>query len=122
MKAIKLFIVVLFIGGLTSGTILAQTATFNIKAGNQKFAPGTITVKAGQVVKLKIAGKKDTNADNGITHTWTISELNIDFKIKEGSNSFSFVAPDGEGTYTVLCTNGCGDKCESMTMKLVVKP
>jgi len=122
MKTIIIFIAALFICSLTSGTLIAQTSTFSIKAGNEKFSPGTITVKAGQVVKLKITGKKDTNADNGITHTWTISELNIDFKIKEGSNNFSFVAPDSEGTYTVLCTNGCGDKCESMTMKLVVKP
>jgi len=113
--------VVLFIGILTSGTIIAQTATFNIKTGNQKFTPGTINVKAGQVVKLKITGTKAQNIDNGIVHTWTISELNIDFKIKEGMNNFSFVAPEAEGTYMILCTNGCGDKCESMTMKMVVK-
>ena len=123
MQAPKIFILTLLIGIITSGTILSQSVSFTIKAANEKYSPSTITVNAGQVVKLKINSKMDNNLSSpeGYVHSWTIYDLGIDFKLKPGVQNFSFVAPEQTGTYKIECNVECGDQHEYMTGKLIVK-
>lgn len=83
-----------------------------------------ITVKAGQVVKLKIVGKKGTEmAKDGSVHSFTINALKDqgwDLPVKEGVNEYTVVAPAEPGEYVVECAVKCGNGHEDMKMKLVV--
>jgi len=83
-----------------------------------------ITVKAGQVVKLKIVGKKGTEmAKDGSVHSFTINALKDqgwDLPVKEGVNEYTVVAPTEPGEYVVECAIKCGNGHEDMKMKLVV--
>lgn len=83
-----------------------------------------ITVKAGQVVKLKIVGKKGTEmAKDGSVHSFTINALKDqgwDLPVKEGVNEYTVVAPAEPGEYVVECAIKCGNGHEDMKMKLVV--
>jgi len=83
-----------------------------------------ITVKAGQVVKLKIIGKKGTEwAKDGSVHSFTINTLKDqgwDLPVKEGVNEYTVVAPTELGEYVVECAIKCGNGHEDMKMKLVV--
>jgi heme/copper-type cytochrome/quinol oxidase subunit 2 len=83
-----------------------------------------ITVKAGQVVKLKIVGKKGTEmAKDGSVHSFTINALKDqgwDLPVKEGVNEYTVVAPAEPGEYVIECAVKCGNGHEDMKMKLVV--
>jgi len=83
-----------------------------------------ITVKAGQVVKLKIIGKKGTEwAKDGSVHSFTINALKDqgwDLQVKEGVNEYTVVAPTEPGEYVIECAIKCGNGHEDMKMKLVV--
>lgn len=83
-----------------------------------------ITIKAGQVVKLKIVGKKGTEmAKDGSVHSFTINALKDqgwDLPVKEGVNEYTVVAPAEAGEYVVECAVKCGNGHEDMKMKLVV--
>src|SRR5262245_9927689 len=83
-----------------------------------------ITVKAGQVVKLKIIGKKGPEVGkDGSVHSFTINALKDqgwDLLIKEGVNEYTVVAPAEPGEYVVECAVKCGNGHEDMKMKLVV--
>ena len=83
-----------------------------------------ITVKAGQVVKLKIVGKKGTEmAKDGSVHSFTINALKDqgwDLPVKEGVNEYTVVAPTEPGEYVVECAVKCGNGHDDMKMKLVV--
>src|SRR5215469_12727580 len=72
-----------------------------------------ITVKAGQVVKLRVVGKKGTEAaKDGSVHSLTINSLKDqgwDLPVKEGVNEYTVVAPSTPGEYTIECTVKCGD-------------
>src|SRR5215470_5122343 len=83
-----------------------------------------ITVKAGQVVKLKIIGKKGPEVGkDGSVHSFTINALKDqgwDLLVKEGVNEYTVVAPAEPGEYMVECAVKCGNGHEDMKMKLVV--
>jgi len=83
-----------------------------------------ITVKAGQVLKLKIIGKKGAEmAKDGSVHSFTINALKDqgwDLPVKEGVNEYTVVAPAEPGEYIVECAVKCGNGHEDMKMKLVV--
>ena len=84
-----------------------------------------ITVKAGQVVKLRVTGKKGPEFDkNGNVHSFTINDLKDqgwDVALKEGVNEFTLVAP-AAGEYEIICAIKCGQGHDDMKMKLVVTP
>lgn len=102
--------------------IAAKDATFRV-AGQKK---PVITVKAGQVVKIRVTGEKGKEFDkDGSVHSFTINDLKDqgwDVKVKEGANEFTLVAPSAPGEYEIICAVKCGQGHDDMKMKLVVTP
>ena len=94
------------------------------KVAGQKDA--VITVKPGEVIKLKITSEKGPEyAKDGSVHSFTIRELKDqgwDLNLKEGTQEFTLVAPDKPGEFLVECLVKCGPKHESMHAKLIVRP
>jgi len=85
-----------------------------------------ITVKAGEVVRLRITSRKglDWHKD-GWVHSFTITALKDqgwDLLLKEGVKEFVLVAPPEPGEYVVECTVMCGKGHDDMRMTLVVTP
>jgi len=129
MKSVKVVAVTAAL--LASSLLLAQAPkSYEVLAdGDNVFkVPGqkkpVITVKAGQVVKLKIVGKKGTEmAKDGSVHSFTINALKDqgwDLPVKEGVNEYTVVAPTEPGEYVVECAVKCGNGHDDMKMKLVV--
>ena len=129
MKSVKVVAVTAAL--LASSLLLAQALkSYEVLAdGDNVFkVPGqkkpVITVKAGQVVKLKIVGKKGTEmAKDGSVHSFTINALKDqgwDLPVKEGVNEYTVVAPTEPGEYVVECAVKCGNGHDDMKMKLVV--
>jgi len=86
-----------------------------------------ITLKANEVVHLRITANKSTEWDqkDGTVHTFTINALKDqgwDLRLKEGTQDFTLVAPAEPGSYVVECTVKCGQGHDDMKMRLVVIP
>ena len=85
-----------------------------------------ITVKANEVILLRITSKKGTEWDkNGAVHSFTIKGLKDqgwDLRLKQGTQDFTLVAPGEPGEYVVECTVKCGEGHEDMRMKMIVTP
>ena len=85
-----------------------------------------ITVKAGEVIRLRITAHKGTEWDkDGTIHSFTVTALKDqgwDLRLKEGTQEFTLVAPKEPGEYVVECTVKCGEGHDDMRMKLVVTP
>jgi heme/copper-type cytochrome/quinol oxidase subunit 2 len=83
-----------------------------------------ITVKANEVIRLRITAHKATEWDkDGTVHSFTIKELKDqgwDLRLKEGVQEFTLVAPGDPGEYLIECTVKCGDGHDDMRMNLVV--
>lgn len=94
------------------------------KVPGQKKA--VITVKAGEIIRLRLTARKATEWDSdGTVHSFTIIALNDqgwDLRLKEGTQEFTLVAPEEPGEYVVECTVKCGEGHEDMRMKLMVTP
>jgi heme/copper-type cytochrome/quinol oxidase subunit 2 len=85
-----------------------------------------ITMKANEVVHLRIIANKSTEWDkDGTIHTFTINALKDqgwDLRLKEGTQDFTLAAPAQPGQYVVECTIKCGAGHDDMKMRLVVTP
>jgi heme/copper-type cytochrome/quinol oxidase subunit 2 len=85
-----------------------------------------ITMKANEVIHLRIIANKSTEWDkDGTIHTFTINALKDqgwDLRLKEGTQDFTLVAPSQPGQYVVECTLKCGSGHDDMKMRLVVTP
>lgn len=85
-----------------------------------------ITLKANEVIHLRIIANKSTEWDkDGTIHTFTINALKDqgwDLRLKEGTQDFTLVAPAEPGQYVVECTVKCGAGHDDMKMRLVVTP
>lgn len=86
-----------------------------------------ITVKANEVIHLRITANKSTEWDknDGTIHTFTINALKDqgwDLRLKEGTQDFTLVAPAQPGQYVIECTVKCGAGHDDMKMRLVVTP
>jgi hypothetical protein len=91
--------------------------------------PG-ITVKAGELLTLRITAKKakHTNREGSI-HGFTLLRAKDrktvpgwDFQLTPGVQDFSVVAPQEAGEYVVICTVICSEDHEGMTMRFSVLP
>ena len=85
-----------------------------------------ITLKANEVVVLRITARKATEWDkDGSVHTFTINALKSqgwDLRLKEGTQQYPLVAPAEPGEYVVECTVKCGKGHDDMRMKVIVTP
>lgn len=83
-------------GGTGGGATGGQNASFTITAGNLHFAPDTISVKAGDHVRLTVV-----NQD--VFHTLTIDELGVSCNLPAGqTTTCDFTASQG-GTFAFYC-------------------
>ena len=110
-------------GGPKTFDIVADKDNVFRVTGQKK---NTITVKAGEVIKLRITAHKGTEWDkDGSVHSFTINKLKDqgwDLRLKDGTQEFTLVAPSEPGEYVVECTIKCGDGHDDMKMKLIVTP
>ncbi len=85
-----------------------------------------ITLKANEVIQLKITAIKSTEWDkDGTIHTFTINALKDqgwDLRLKEGTHTYTLAAPAEPGEYVVECTVKCGAGHDDMKMRLMVTP
>lgn len=83
-----------------------------------------ITVKASEVIQLRITSRKGTEWDkDGAVHSFTITALKDrgwDIRLMEGTKNYTLVAPDEPGEYSIECTVMCGKGHDDMRMKLIV--
>lgn len=83
-----------------------------------------ITVKANEVIRLRITAIKGTEWDkDGTVHSFTIKELKDqgwDLRLKEGVQEFTLAAPADPGEYLIECTVKCGNGHDDMRMKMIV--
>lgn len=89
-----------------------------------------ITVKAGELVTLRITAIKANNRNrDGSIHGFTLlhagDETPVsgwDFLLKPGLQEFTLPAPAQPGEYVVVCTVICSQRHEGMRMKFIVLP
>jgi len=89
-----------------------------------------ITVRAGEVITLRITAKKAKNVNrDGAIHGFTLLRAKDrrpvpewDFLLKPGIQELTLEAPGEPGEYVVICTVICSQDHEGMNMKFVVLP
>jgi heme/copper-type cytochrome/quinol oxidase subunit 2 len=135
-KTNKLIAALMLGTALTTGVVSMIAAPPRVIAiiadkDNKFKVPGkkdpVITMKAGEVATLKITAHKGEEMDmkDNAIHSFTIVALkdsgSWDFRLKEGVNTFTVVAPP-PGEYKIECTVKCGKGHDDMNMKLIVTP
>jgi heme/copper-type cytochrome/quinol oxidase subunit 2 len=126
-RAAMLAIVLGAIAATAAPRVIQVTADEDgkFKMPGQKGKP-VITVKAGEVITLKITSVKGTDWEkDGAVHSFTINALKDqgwDLRLKEGTQQFTLAAPSEPGEYLVECMVRCGKTHDDMKMKLVVAP
>jgi heme/copper-type cytochrome/quinol oxidase subunit 2 len=90
----------------------------------------SISVKAGEKIRLRITAMKATNRNrDGSVHGFTLLHPGDhkpvdgwDFLLQPGTQEFAVTAPTEPGNYEVVCTVICSDNHEHMSMKFTVLP
>jgi hypothetical protein len=90
----------------------------------------SITVKAGELITLRITAKKAKNLNrDGSIHGFSLLRAKDrqpvpewDFLLKPGTQEFTLAAPSEPGEYIVVCTVICSQDHEGMSMRFVVLP
>jgi heme/copper-type cytochrome/quinol oxidase subunit 2 len=90
----------------------------------------SISVKAGEKVRLRITAIKATNRNrDGSVHGFTLLHPGDhkpvdgwDFLLQPGTQDFVVTAPIEPGNYEVVCTVICSANHENMSMKFTVLP
>jgi len=90
----------------------------------------SITVKAGELITLRILAKKAKNLNrDGSIHGFSLLRAkdrqpvpDWDFLLKPGTQEFTLAAPSEPGEYIVVCTVICSQDHEGMNMRFVVLP
>ena len=124
-------VIVLVVGGLAIGLVVSRlqgpaatdTTAVQVHASMGGFDPGSLTVKAGQTVKVELSSMDSSmHSDGGGWHEFAIDALGIDWKVGPLSTKvFEFTAPATAGTYDFYCNICCGGKENpSMQGKLTV--
>ena len=113
-------VIVLVVGGVAfalvaerlQGPAAADVTALQVHASMGGFEPATMTVRAGQTVRVELTSM-DTpyHSDGGGWHQFAIDELGIDWKVgPESSQVFTLTAPATPGTYSWYCGICCGGK------------
>lgn len=98
--------------GRLSGPTPTDTSAVQVTADMGGFSPGSLTVRAGETVRVEFASL-DTpfHSDGGGWHQFAIDDLGIDWKVgPQSSDVFELTAPPVPGTYTWYCDICCGGK------------
>jgi heme/copper-type cytochrome/quinol oxidase subunit 2 len=90
----------------------------------------SITVKAGELITLRITAKKAKTLNrDGSIHGFSLLRAKDrqpipewDFLLKPGTQEFTLAAPGEPGEYIVVCTVICSLDHEGMNMRFVVLP
>ena len=111
---------VLIVGGLAVGLVVSRlqgpastnAAAIQVHASMGGFNPPSLTVKAGQAVKVELSSMDTSmHSDGGGWHQFAIDALGINWKVGPlSSKVFEFTAPSAAGTYTWYCDICCGGK------------
>lgn len=112
--------VALLVGGLAIGLVVSRlqgpvatdATAIGVRASMGGFEPGTLTVRAGQTVRIELTSL-DTpfHSDGGGRHQFAIDELGVDWKVgPQSSEVFELTAPATPGTYSWYCDICCGGK------------
>ncbi len=124
-------VIVLVVGGVAIGLVVSRlqgpattdSTAVQVHASMSGFDPGSLTVKAGQTVKVELSSMDSSmHSDGGGWHEFAIDALGIDWKVGPLSTKvFEFIAPTTAGTYNFYCDICCGGKENpSMQGKLTV--
>ena len=119
------------VGGVAIGLVVnrlqgpaaTDSTAVQVHASMSGFDPGSLTVKAGQTVKVELSSMDSSmHSDGGGWHEFAIDALGIDWKVGPLSTKvFEFTAPTTAGTYSFYCNICCGGKENpSMQGKLTV--
>lgn len=112
--------VALLVGGLAIGLVVSRlqgpvatdATAIGVRASMGGFEPGTLTVRAGQTVRIELTSL-DTpfHSDGGGWHQFAIDELGVDWQVgPQSSEVFELIAPATPGTYSWYCDICCGGK------------
>jgi heme/copper-type cytochrome/quinol oxidase subunit 2 len=90
----------------------------------------SITVKAGELITLRITAKRAKNLNrDGSIHGFSLLRAkdrqpvpDWDFLLKPGTQEFTLAAPSEPGEYVVVCTVICSQDHEGMNIRFVVLP
>ncbi len=99
-------------GTTPRGTAIPVDEEIQLEAANFRFDPATITVKAGETVRLVVANK------DGAPHNLYSPEAALAYTLLPAGvvQSVTFTAPTTPGTYLTVCTFHPG-----MNLEIVVK-
>ncbi|HLB48150.1 MAG TPA: cupredoxin domain-containing protein [Anaerolineales bacterium] len=99
-------------GAAPQGTPIPVDEEIQLEAANFRFDPATITVKAGETVRLVVANK------DGTPHNLYSPEAALAYTLLPAGvvQSVTFTAPTTPGTYLTVCTFHPG-----MNLEIVVK-
>ncbi len=95
-----------------SGPPTLDATAIRINADMGGFDPGSLSVPAGETVRIEFASL-DTpyHSDGGGWHQFAIDDLGIDWQVgPKTSEVFSFIAPEQPGSYDFYCDICCGGK------------
>jgi heme/copper-type cytochrome/quinol oxidase subunit 2 len=92
----------------------AQAMRIDIHASKFQFTPGTVRVKAGTPVELRI-----TSTD--VTHGFAIEALNINERLEQGKEVVVSLTPTQPGSYPFRCSVFCGPGHSDMHGELIVE-
>ncbi len=101
---------------LTATRLLPPAAVdaraIQVHASMGGFDPDSITVRAGEMVRVELASMDTSmHSDGGGWHQLAIDALGINWKVgPQSSKVFEFQAPDQPGTYAFYCDICCGGK------------
>ena len=110
--------------------VIEVLADHNSRYKRERMSTPSITVAAGEKVRLRITAIRAVNRNrDGSIHGFSLLRP-IDHKpvhgwellLKPGIQEFDLTAPDEPGEYMVVCTVICSDAHDGMNMKFFVEP
>ena len=103
------------LGGKTNfATATGEIKEITVTAKNWQFDPGTITVKQGDRVRLKI-----TSVD--VPHSFMLKDYGLNVKLDPGQTQIVEFVADKAGEFSFRCGVPCGEGHRDMTGKFIVQ-
>jgi cytochrome c oxidase subunit 2 len=106
--------IVLLLAGHPAPVLGGDPPVVEITARRFEFTPAKVTLRAGQVVTLRLRSLD-------VTHGFFQKPLGIDTTIEPGKATDVTITPGTPGSYTVICDHFCGAGHGNMHMEIVVE-